>query len=110
MTTTPYYFVPGPVDPNGIYRERRGALDGVVGTLDGVASVVYGIGNSVNGIADIREAWARGESAADDVRLDREERELGLLLDQFKVERGDNRQIYYAFAIGAVALILLMRK
>jgi len=103
------YFTPGPVDPGGVYAERRGRLDGFLGFLDGVSSVTTSIGRTVGTIADIRADWAEGQAAVDDVRLDREEREQGILLDALKVQRGDNITLYFVFGASAVALIMLLR-
>lgn len=103
------YFVAGPVSTDGAYSDRRGRFDGFIGTLDGIASAVNSVGYTVEEVADIRESWARGQAAADDVRLDRQEREQSLLLDAVKVERGDNIQLYYAVAVAAAAAVFFLR-
>ena len=103
------YFEPGPVDEGGIYSTRRSSFDGFLGILDGVASTVNSIGHTVEEVADGRVAWARGQAAHDDVALTRDERELNMLLDRTKVDRGDNVQLYYAAGAVALAAILLLR-
>lgn len=103
------YFTAGPVNTGGIYEQRRSGWDGFLGTLDGLASATNSVGNTVGGIADIREDWARGQQAYDDVRLNREAAELDMLLDRVKVDRGDNVQLYYAGAALAVGALWLLR-
>lgn len=103
------YYTGGPLDTGGAYAKSRGGFDGAIGFVDGIAGVVGGIGNITTGAADIREELARGQSAADKARLDREQREQAILLENFKVKRGDNVQLYYVLGAAALAVVVLMK-
>lgn len=101
------YFSYGPVSTDGDYASWRGGLDGVLGAFDGVSSVVNSASRTVGSIADIRESIARGQSAADDVRFDRQERRQDIALDALKIKRGDNVKLMFAAAAVAVAVVVL---
>lgn len=101
------YYVAGPVNPSGKYTTRRAGFDGFLGTVDGVASVVTSVGHVVGAATDISDDLAEAKAVRDDVRLDTEEREQGMLLKFLKVDRGDNVQLYYAGAAVALAFLFL---
>lgn len=102
-------FVSGPTTDAGDYLDSRSGFDSAIGFFDGLASTVGSIGNVVDQGADATESYARGATALDELRAARDERETADFLERFKVERGDNLQLYYAGAAVAVALIFLMR-
>ncbi len=94
-----------PVD-QARYDKSRGIFDGVTGFMDGVANVVNGVGHGVEAATDIRDDLTASKALAEDLRLDVEEREQKLMLNAFKIERGDNLKLYAA--AGAVALLAVL--
>lgn len=103
------YFTAGPVNQTGIYETRRSVFDGIIGSVDGVASLITGFGHVVGSATDIRDDVAQSNAVWNDVQLDKEEREQGILLNFLKTERGDNVQLYYAAAAVALGFIILTR-
>jgi hypothetical protein len=103
-------FKAGPVDLAGAYQNTRKVLDGPIGFIDGIASIAGAAGHVTSEVADIREDLARGQTAADDVRLSRKSEEQSLLLKLEQFARGDNLKQYYVVGAVAVAAIVLFKK
>lgn len=99
----------GPVSTDGAYNDARSKFDGPIGFIDGIAGITQSAGNIASGVANIKESNARGNSATDNARLDRQERELAMQNSRLKVKRGDNVQLYYAGGAVALALILILK-
>lgn len=103
------YFNFGPVAVAGDYSNGRGQLDGALGWLDGASSIFNSLDRTVGSITNIRENWAAGTEASDNVAFNRDRNQQDLLEDLIKVERGDNVQLYYVLGAAALAAIVILR-
>ncbi|QYZ71225.1 hypothetical protein [Neotabrizicola shimadae] len=89
--------------------------DGIFGFLDGLGGVAERVNNFSDDAAGVAENLARGRAALANQRADKRGRDLDLAeqrqdiqLEAVKVERGDNRELYWAGAFVAGLVILLV--
>lgn len=84
--------------------------DNVVGFFDGLTRVSESVEGVTGSLADNAENVARGQSAIWDARQTKEERDLAMQLQRYKVLRGDNVQLYWAAAVGCAFGLVLLAK
>ena len=92
------------------YDKGRGIFDGITGFFDGLSNVVGSVGDVVEAGTDISDDVINARTILDDRRLDRAEREQDMLLDLFKVERGDNLTLYWVAGAAAVLGLFLVAR
>ncbi|NOR63027.1 MAG: hypothetical protein GQ535_11120 [Rhodobacteraceae bacterium] len=96
-------------DQNPAHEEYGDGWGKTIGWFNGLAGLTGSIQRVTSTGAAISEDVARGIDAQRQLQYDRENHDQDLLLDKLKITRGDNVQLYYALAAGAVALIFLIK-
>ncbi|DBA35673.1 TPA_inf: hypothetical protein gp_10 [Marinomonas phage YY] len=84
---------------NGIF----GFFDGIRGVTDRVEAISGDVAGTAGNISDAQRAFWELQNDKADAAQDR-------AIEWFTVERGDNKQLYYALAAGAVAVIIIFAR
>ena len=78
--------------------------------LDNLGSAVGKVGGIAESTSGIAESIAAGKRAIDDANTNREKAKQDLFLDKFKVLRGDNKHLYWAYGAAALAFVVISTK
>lgn len=93
----------------GRYDKARSWFDGVTGFIDGFSGATRGLRDVVDAGTDIRDDVTESNLMRQRAEMEQEEHEQSLFLERFKVERGDNVKLYWAFGAAALAAVLILR-
>ncbi len=98
--------IAAPIDPDANYTSP--GFRPILGFFDGISALTGRVEGISGDVADISSNLTDARRAPWELRRDQEQFENDEFLDKIKVQRGDNKIVYFAAAAAAVAIVVVM--